>query len=110
MSAAGDVVTGPDGKPVPSQRLSTGELAFLAKDVPALAGRRYAIGAGKAAAAGKAKAEGDDRSARPAVSVQVDPASGAIASLRSTAVDAELCDTKSGVGLNRYYYVLARPA
>ena len=34
MSAAGDLVTGPHGEAVRSQRLSTGELAFLAVDVP----------------------------------------------------------------------------
>ena len=37
LSAAGDVVTAPDGKAVPSQRLSTGELAFLGP-------RRAAVG------------------------------------------------------------------
>jgi len=105
MSAAGDVVTGPNGKPVASQRLCTGELAFLAVNVPALAGRRYTISAGKAATGGKAKAEAN-AVASPAVSVRVDPVSGAIASLRCAAVSAELSDTKSGVGLNRYYYVL----
>ena len=108
-SAAGDVVTGPDGERVPSQRLSTGELAFLAKDVPALAGKRYAIAPGKSATHGKAKAEAAAVSS-PTVSVRVDPASGAIVSLRSAAVDAELCDMKSGVGLNRYVYVLGARA
>ena len=55
LSAAGDVVVDADGEPVPSQRLSTGELAFLAKDVPALAGRRYTIAAGKATSTGAPK-------------------------------------------------------
>jgi alpha-mannosidase len=105
LSAAGDVVADPKGKTVPSQRLSTGELAFLAQSVPPLAGRRFTITTGKAAASGTAKAETNGLRTS-AVSVQVDPASGAIASLRSTAIDAELCDNRSGVGLNRYYYVL----
>ncbi len=104
MSAAGDVVTGPAGQAVPSQRLSTGELAFLAKDVPALAGKRYAIAAGKSTTRGKAKAEATSVGS-PAVSVRVDPASGTITSLRCATVTAELCDMKAGVGLNRYYYV-----
>jgi hypothetical protein len=104
MSNGGDVVTGPDGKAVPSQRLSTGDLAFLARDVPPLAGRRYAIGAGKVATQGTARAEAAAVGSS-AVSVRVDPASGAIVSLRSTAAEAELCDMTSGVGLNRYYYV-----
>ena len=46
MSSAGDVVKDSDGRPVPSQRLSTGELVFLAKDMPPLAGRRYTIAPG----------------------------------------------------------------
>ena len=105
LSAAGDVVTGPDGKPVAAQRLSTGELAFLVRDMPGLAGRRYTIGAaGASDGVGEAKAEAGALNT-PAVSVKVDPASGAIVSLQG-AGGPELCDMKSGIGLNRYYYVL----
>ncbi len=104
LSAAGDVVTASDGKTVPSQRLSTGELAFLAKDVPALTGRRYTISRGKADVAGNAKANAAALS-NPAFSVQLDPTTGAIASFKR-ADGVELCDNRSGIGLNRYYYVL----
>ncbi len=45
-SAAGDQVMDADGHAVPSQRLSTGELAFLARDIPPLAARRYTVVAG----------------------------------------------------------------
>ena len=105
LSAAGDVVVDTDNKPVPSQRLSTGELALLAKDVPALAGRRYTITAGKATSTGKATASGATL-ATPSLAVRLDPTSGAIVSLRKAAIEAELSDTRSGIGLNRYYYVL----
>ena len=105
MVGFGDVVTAPDGKTVPSQRLSTGELAFLAREVPALAGRRYAIGPGKARTEGGARAK-STALATPSVSLQLDPASGTIVGLRSTAIDAELSDMKLGVGLNHYYYVV----
>ena len=37
LSAAGDRVVDDKGKPVPSQRLSSGELVFLAQDVPPFA-------------------------------------------------------------------------
>ena len=104
LCAAGDAVTGPDGKPVPSQRLSTGELAFLVKDLPGLAGRRYTIGTAHAHGGGHAQAEASALST-PAVTVKVDPVSGAIVSLRR-AGGPELCDMKAGVGLNRYYYVV----
>jgi len=51
LSAAGDRVVDDKGKVVPSQRLATGELVFLARDVPPLAAQRYVLG-------GSVKAEG----------------------------------------------------
>ena len=50
----------------------------------------------------------------PAITLQLDAVSGTIKSLHSPAIQslhspakgAELCDAKSGIGLNRYYYVL----
>lgn len=104
-ASVGDVVLDPSGKQLPSQRLTTGQLAFLAKDVPALAGRRYTITAGRPLVDGNAKAEGTTLRS-PAAAIQLDETSGAIASLRSPTGDDNLCDMKSGVGLNRYYYVL----
>ena len=105
LSAIGDVVTGPNGETVPSQRLSTGELAFLARDVPALAGRRFKISAGKSAMRGNARVESTTVS-NSTVSVRIDPVSGAIVSLRSATASADLADARSGAGLNRYFYVL----
>ena len=104
-SVAGDIVSDPDGKNVPSQRLSTGELAFLAQDMPALAGRRYTIRSGKSLFSGQAKAQAHSIAASK-VSTQLNAASGAIESLRIAGVDAELCNAESGLGLNRYCYVL----
>ena len=98
LSATGDAVTGPDGVPVASQRLSTGELAFLAKDVPALAGKRYTIGAGPATAGGTAKAEATTVG-NSMVSAGVDPVSGAIVHLHRIGMNVELSDMRSGVGL-----------
>ncbi len=104
LSTAGDVVAGINGKPVPSQRLSTGELAFLAKNVPALSGQRYTIRKGTSNAEGNAKANATTLS-NTAFSVQVDPTSGVITSLKRED-GVELCDNRTGIGLNRYYYVL----
>ena len=104
-AAVGDVVVDAGGQAVRSQRLATGELAFLAKDVPALAGRRYSITAGKAPTEGNALAEGATLRSS-AVMLELDQASGTIVSLRSAAGGENLCDVKSGIGLNRYYYVL----
>lgn len=43
LSAAGDHVIASDGRPVPSQRLASGELAVLVADMPALGSARYNI-------------------------------------------------------------------
>jgi hypothetical protein len=42
-SAAGDHVTNSSGHPLPSQRLSSGELAILISDVPAFGAARYSL-------------------------------------------------------------------
>ena len=60
--AAGDAVLGPDGKPVPSQRLSTGQLAFLASDVPPLGARRFTL-LGRPAGRPRARAKAAGRHA-----------------------------------------------
>jgi alpha-mannosidase len=48
LSKAGDMVKDASGKKIPSQRLSTGELAFVATNVPELAKSTFSINAGKA--------------------------------------------------------------
>jgi hypothetical protein len=47
MSSAGDHVKDEHGMSVPSQRLSSGELAFLAQDVPAFGGARFHLSSAK---------------------------------------------------------------
>ena len=42
-SSKGDRVVADDGRPLPSQRLSTGELIFLSDTVPAFASRHYRV-------------------------------------------------------------------
>ena len=102
MSSAGNVVKDSDGQVVLSQRLSTGELAFLAKNVPPLAGRRYAIGPDGPPAAGSAHAENTTLAAS-GLTVKVDPVAGTIASLK--AGGEELVNPAAGVGLNGYVYL-----
>jgi hypothetical protein len=102
MSRAGDVVKRTNGETVPSQRLASGDLAFLAQNVPALAGRRYVIAAGKAQTVGSARAEGNTVATNGLI-VKVDPTSGAIVSLK--AGEDELVDSSAAIGLNSYIYL-----
>ena len=54
----GDRVVDDQGRPAASQRLKSGELAFLARAVPPLAARRYRISAGDPFVEGAARASG----------------------------------------------------
>jgi len=83
MSGAGDLVRDAEGTAVPSQRLRTGELAFLASAVPGLGAKRYTIGAGRGPAAGPARVGDNGLSCGPLTAV-IDPASGDVKSLRWT--------------------------
>jgi alpha-mannosidase len=105
MSSAGDRVTDADGNPVPSQRLSSGELAFVASDVPAFGARRYGIEPGSATPpASAASAEGSTlRSSQ--VALAIDESTGAICSIRSISLDKELVDDVSPTGVNDYFYL-----
>jgi hypothetical protein len=105
QSQAGDRVVDERGNAAASQRLSTGELAFLAKDVPALSARRFRVEAGAASAAGGVQGEGVSLK-HPAFSVRIDEQTGAIASLWSRVANAELVDAKAATAVNDYFYLL----
>lgn len=105
LSKAGDRVIGPDKKPVPSQRLSTGELAVLVKALPPYSSKKYLISKGKAFSEGKIKIQGTTLD-NGLVSVAIDPISGAVAELKAkTAPDVNLVDGASGYGLNDYAFL-----
>ncbi|HQO26794.1 MAG TPA: hypothetical protein PLK89_13865 [Acidobacteriota bacterium] len=104
QSRAGDRVVDADGRPVPSQRLASGELAVLAADVPPLGGRRFRVTAGNAPAGGTATA-GDGRAAASGLAVRLDPATGTVTSL--AAGGRELVDA-GAYGLNEYLYVAGK--
>ncbi len=98
--APGDAVKDQDGQPVPSQRLSTGELVFLARAVPPFGAKRFTIQAGPPAAGGKATVSGVTLTT-PLLTVKLDEATGDVVSLRSAAIDGELADGQ----INNYLYL-----
>lgn len=93
------------GEAVPSQRLSDGEIAFVARDVPGFGARRYRLEEG---APGKpergVRAEGTALE-HPEFTLRIDEATGAIASFRSSVLGAELVDPEAAVALNDYVYL-----
>jgi alpha-mannosidase len=103
QSAHGENVVDAAGQHIPSQRLSTGELAFVARSVPPLGMSRFRIQPGKASGSGAVHAEGVTI-ANDSVVARIDPASGAVRSLR-TADGREFVDTTARFQLNQFLYV-----
>ncbi len=113
LSAAGDRVLDEAGRAVPSQRLSTGELAVLAAHVPAFGSKRFTMAAGQPAGGPAdgvrgARAEGRIALANDLLSLSLDPKTGAVVSLKKSGEkDIECVDASRG-GLNAYLYVPGR--
>ena len=106
LSAAGDRVLDDRGRPVPSQRLLSGELVFLAKDVPALGANRFSVVAGQAHVAKRATALGATLDSGR-VRLRLDEQTGAIVELTAKGIKENFADTSSGHGLNDYLYLVA---
>jgi len=117
-SAAGDQVIDAAGNTLPSQRLSTGELAFVAKDVPPFASRRYFVRSAAAITNTNTNAANTNAAnATPGltadthsldngiIKVAIDPTTGAITSLKNHRIDNEFADTDSSGGLNDYLFL-----
>ncbi len=107
MSAAGDLVRDSGGAVVPSQRLRTGELAFLASAVPGFGAKRYTVDAGPGPKKGGAGVTGSVLS-NATIGAAIGPETGAVESLRWTHGSTparELVDRAERSGLAHYIYV-----
>lgn len=96
----GNSVLDAAGQPVPSQRLTTGELVFLARQVPPLGALRFTISPATAPAVGHATVAAATL-ATPALTVKLDPTSGDIVSLRARGMTGEFADGP----INNYLYL-----
>jgi alpha-mannosidase len=104
LSDAGDLVADAAGNAVPSQRLSTGELAVLVKEIPSMSSRRFIVRKGAAHSAGTVSVA-KNAVENSLLSVSVNPATGAISSLEWKRNGLELVSDRQGSGLNEYIYV-----
>ncbi|MCP5526562.1 MAG: hypothetical protein H7A47_07120 [Verrucomicrobiales bacterium] len=98
-----------DGTPVPSQRLASDELVFLAEDVPGFGARRYRL-LQAANWQGTGARITENGLSTSTLHVGVDPTSGAIETLRLNGLEHEFVDAGAPVGLNDYRYVLGADA
>ncbi len=92
------------GRTLPSQRLSTGELVFLARQVPPFGAKRFRAEPGACPVNGNLKIEGSTLSS-PDFVVRIDPQTGAIASLFSRVLKKELGYGQAATRLNEYFYL-----
>ena len=104
-SKAGDRITDEKGKVIPSQRLKSGELAFVAENVPPYASKRYKILAG-AAQAVKAPARASGTTLENGlVRVRVNERGG-IVELSAKGIDGNLVNVSGGETLDDYRYLI----
>ena len=105
-SADGDRVTDEKGKPVPSQRLTTGALAFIAGEVPPYAAKRYTVSSGDAHQDGRAAVTSKGALLdNGKLTVRLDEQTGGVVELRAKGIDANMADTGSGHAVNDYLYL-----
>ncbi len=97
------------GQPVPAQRLASGELAFVATDIPGLAARRYRLSAVPTPVPPGARAEPHARPTTPRPD-GIAPRSGAIRELRLDPHSHDFVDPQAAVGVNDFRYVLGTNA
>jgi alpha-mannosidase len=102
-SSAGDRVIGPGGKPLRSQRLSTGELAVFVDNIPPFSSEELVVTPGKADRYDSAELTGNTLE-NDSLSLSINPQTGAITSLKWKKNRVELVDAARG-GLDEYLYV-----
>jgi alpha-mannosidase len=105
LSSAGDRVADARGSGVSSQRLTSGELAFLARDVPELAAGRFAVSAGSATASAVPAVAKGAVLENGLVRVRVDEKTGGIVELTAKGLDGNFVDTSGGESVNDYLYL-----
>ena len=105
-STRGDRVADEQDKDVPAQRLSTGDLVFLASDVPAFGSRHYRVAQGKSVVANGCKLNGTTLE-NQYLRVTLDPATGDITELVDAATGKNFADPKVNGGLNAFRWLPA---
>ncbi len=105
LSTAGDKVTGPDGKPVLSQRLANGDLAIWVSSIAPYSSKKYQILKGKGLKGNKMEIIGN-RIGNGKVNVVINPLTGAIQELSAASMNnLNMVDAASGYELNDYAFL-----
>ncbi len=105
LSQAGDHAVDHRGHSVSSQRLSTGELAILAVDVPAFGSARYTLSAKKAHHAGAAVSVKNGVLENASLHAAIDPRTGIIVELNLHGDSRNIVAHDNGGGVNEFLYM-----
>ncbi|CDE59787.1 glycosyl hydrolase family 38 protein [Parabacteroides sp. CAG:409] len=105
-SMKGDQVVDDQGNTVPSQRLSTGELLFLADEVPALGSAHYHVVEGTSPAQGTCKIQGTTLE-NEFLQVKIDEKTGNIVSLQRKGDTYNYIDPSVDGGANSFAWLPA---
>jgi len=103
-SADRDRVTDLQGRPAPSQRLNSGELAFVARDLPPYSVRRYRLSVG-APFIDKKVAASETLLDNGILHLRINKQTGSINELRAKTIEGNFVDNTSGQGVNDYLYL-----
>ncbi|MBN1294555.1 MAG: glycoside hydrolase [Candidatus Latescibacteria bacterium] len=101
---AGDCVKDENGEKVPSQRLSTGNLAFLAGDIPALGARRFSLHKDSNPESNRLSVT-ESTISNGLITIGINQKTGAILSFKHKEIDGDFVNGSTGSGLNEYFYV-----
>ncbi|HWI67934.1 MAG TPA: glycosyl hydrolase-related protein [Nitrospiraceae bacterium] len=105
FSIDGDRVQDDRGVPTPSQRLSTGELAFVANEVPAFGNARFHISSGAAMRPSKPVTVEDNILQNGILRARVDDRNGNIVELGASHRQGNLVDLTGGQAVNQYLFL-----
>lgn len=105
MSAAGDHVKDHRGIAVASQRLSTGELVFLAREVPAFGSARFHLSPEKPHAPAVHVSIKDGLLENGIIRARVNPETGNLVEFAPHGNAANLVDAKNGEAVNEYLFL-----
>lgn len=96
-------VSDENGKPIASQRLTTGELAFQASDIPAFGSKNYSLG-NKPTQASDVKIARGNSLDNGVIEVQLDPETGDIVSIKDK-TGSEFANRSEACKINSFRYL-----
>jgi alpha-mannosidase len=105
ISRAGGAAKTADGRPIPSQRLSTGELAIWVSEIPPFATQRYMIAQGAPQIPAVPVTVKDNVLENSILHIQVDEKTGGITEFRHHSSDHNFVDTSGAEQLNTFLYL-----